>query len=122
MLPPSHYVETIWSRAKARAKKAGIEFSLTRSDVADMTVPMTCPVLGIPIRMEKGRQTDNSLSIDRIDSTRGYTRDNVVFVSWKVNRLKSNATLTEMRAMVEFYESITADESDAAFATDAADT
>ena len=117
MLPPSHYVETIWSRVKARAKKAGIEFTLTRSDIADMTVPMTCPVLGIPIRMEKGRQTDNSLSIDRIDSSRGYTPDNVVFVSWKVNRLKSDA----MRKMVTFYESIAADESDAAFATDTAD-
>ena len=106
MLPPKEYVEKIWSRSKARAKAAGIEFTLTRLDIGDMTVPITCPVLGIPIRMERGRQTDNSLSIDRIDSSRGYTPDNVVFVSWKVNRLKSNATLTEMRKMVEFYEGL----------------
>lgn len=111
MLPTKDYVETIWSRAKARAKKAGIEFTLTRRDISDMTVPVTCPVLGIPIRMERGRQTDNSLSIDRVDPKRGYTPDNVVFVSWKVNRLKSNATLQEMRQMVEFYEELTEDAS-----------
>ena len=106
MLPPKDYVEKVWSRAKARAKAAGIEFTLTRNDIADMTVPITCPVLGIPIRMEKGRPTDHSLSIDRIDSSRGYTPDNVVFVSWRVNRLKNDATLTEMRQMVEFYEGL----------------
>ena len=106
MLPPSEYVETIWRRTKNRASQSGIEFTLTKSDIADMTVPITCPVLGIPIRMERGRQTDNSLSIDRIDSSRGYTPENVVFVSWKCNRLKSNATLDEMRKMVTFYEAL----------------
>lgn len=106
MLPPREYVERIWSRTKARAKAAGIEFTLTRNDIADMTVPITCPVLGIPVRMERGKQTDNSLSIDRIDSSRGYTPDNVVFVSWRVNRLKSDASLTEMRQMVQFYEGL----------------
>lgn len=104
---PSSYVETIWSRTKARAKKAGIPFELTRLDISDMTVPITCPVLGIPLRMERGKRTDNSLSIDRIDSSKGYTRDNVVFVSWRVNWLKGNASLDEMRKMVEFYDSLT---------------
>ena len=113
MFLTSQYVETIWSRSKARAKKAGIEFTLTRNDIADMTVPITCPVLGIPLRMERGRRTDNSLSIDRIDSSRGYTPDNVVFVSWRVNWLKGNASLDEMQKMVKFYESIAEDQTDA---------
>ena len=103
------YVERMWSRIKSRAKRDGIVFDLTRNDIADLTIPITCPVLGIPLRQERGRQTDNSISIDRIDSTRGYTPDNVVIVSWKVNRLKSNASLEEMRKMVTFYESIAED-------------
>lgn len=117
MFLTSQYVETIWSRSKARAKKAGIEFALTRSDIANMTVPITCPVLGIPLRMERGRRTDNSLSIDRIDSSQGYTPDNVVFVSWRVNWLKGNASLDEMQKMVRFYESIAIDEADAHLGT-----
>lgn len=107
------YVEKIWSRSKARAKLCGIPFTLTRDDISDLTIPITCPVLGIPLRQERGRQTDNSISIDRIDSTKGYTPDNVVIVSWKVNRLKSNASLDEMRKMVTFYESIAVDETNA---------
>lgn len=98
------YVETIWSRTKARAKRDGIPFELTRGDISEMTVPITCPALGIPLRQELGKRTDNSLSIDRIDSSLGYTCDNVIFVSWKINRLKNNATLDEMRKIVTFYE------------------
>ena len=112
MFLTSQYVETIWSRTKSRAKIAGIEFALTRNDIADMTVPITCPVLGIPLRMERGRHTNNSLSIDRIDSSRGYTPDNVVFVSWRVNWIKGNASLDEMQKMVKFYESIAVDKAD----------
>ena len=106
---PKNYVETIWSRSKSRAKQAGIEFTLTRLDISDMSIPITCPVLGIPLRMERGERSDNSLSIDRIDSNLGYTPDNVVFVSWKVNRLKNDATLEEMRKMVTFYEKLVED-------------
>lgn len=106
------YVERMWSRIKSRAKRDGIVFDLTPGDISNLTIPITCPVLGIPLRQERGRQTDNSISIDRIDSTQGYTPDNVVIVSWKVNRLKSNASLEEMRKMVTFYESIAEDKSD----------
>lgn len=106
------YVERMWSRVKSRAKRDDIVFDLTPEDISNLTIPITCPVLGIPLRQERGRQTDNSISIDRIDSTQGYTLDNVVIVSWKVNRLKSNASLDEMRKMVTFYESIAEDKSD----------
>jgi len=111
MFLPKNYVETIWSRSKSRAKKAGIEFTLTRNDVSEMSIPVTCPVLGIPLCMERGERSDNSLSIDRIDSSQGYTPDNVVFVSWKVNRLKNDATIEEMRKMVTFYENLLEDRS-----------
>lgn len=106
MFLPKDYVEKIWSRSKSRAKIAGIEFTLSRNDIGEMSVPITCPALGIPIRVERGKRTDNSLSIDRIDSGRGYTPDNVVFVSWKVNRLKNDSTVAEMRKMVMFYENL----------------
>jgi len=103
------YVERMWSRIKARAKRDNIAFDLTHGDISDLTIPITCPVLDIPLRQERGRQTDNSVSIDRIDSNQGYTPDNVVIVSWRVNRLKSNATLDEMKKMTAFYESIAID-------------
>ena len=97
------YAKIIWKRTRERAKKANIDFDLTLLDVMYMTVPITCPALGIPIRMENGRATDNSLSIDRIDSSKGYTVDNCIFVSWRANRLKNNATLEELKMISNYY-------------------
>lgn len=97
-------MKEIYNRLKSRAKAKGIPFTLTLTDLNDLSIPITCPILNIPLRKERGRQTDNSISIDRIDSSKGYTIDNIVVVSWKANRLKSNATLTEMKQIVKFYE------------------
>lgn len=44
-----------------------------------------------------GRQPLN-VSIDRIDSARGYTRDNVQLVCWRANSLKSDASLNDLYA------------------------
>lgn len=37
----------------------------------------------------------NSPSIDRIDSTKGYTEDNVQWVIWVVNDAKSNMSMDD---------------------------
>jgi hypothetical protein len=41
----------------------------------------------------------NTISLERIDSTKGYTRDNVVLVCDAVNRAKLDLTLPEFVAM-----------------------
>lgn len=98
-------LKSIISRLKASAKKRDIPFSLTTSDLDEIGIPITCPVLGIPIYYHKGKVQDDSISIDRIDSNRGYVKDNIVIVSHRVNKLKSNASLEEMEKMVSFYKS-----------------
>lgn len=92
--------------AKYRAKVDGIEFSLLPSDVV---IPETCPALGIKIQSGMGhgrsmRQKDMAPSIDRIDNTLGYVSGNVIVVSYRANRLKSDATIDELRRIVEFYD------------------
>ncbi len=89
----------ILARAKCRAKKAGIPFDLT---LADVLVPELCPVLGVRLEW-RGRRTDYSPSLDRIDNARGYVRGNVIVVSWRANRLKSDASSDELRRVAEFY-------------------
>ena len=99
-------IKTLLSNLKASAKKRNIIFDLTTADIDDIGIPITCPVLGIPIYFNRGKACDNSISIDRIDSTKGYTKENIVIVSNRVNKLKSNASLEEMQNIVNFYSQI----------------
>lgn len=93
---------------KYRAKKAGMEFSLTREDIQ---IPEKCPVFGIPLKFELRRgkglsEKDCRPSVDRIDNSKGYTKDNIVVVSYRANRIKSDATITELEAVAKFYRGI----------------
>ena len=97
----------LYHRTRRRASKLGLPFNLTPGFIDQMTIPIICPVLGIPLKLDRStEQTDDSISIDRIDSSKGYTQDNVIFVSWRANRHKSNASLKELKMLYEFYSSI----------------
>ena len=63
-------------RAKQRAQNNGREFSITPEDI---TIPAKCPVLGIPLKVTKGKSGafPNSPSLDRVDNSKGYTRENI---------------------------------------------
>lgn len=90
------------AQARCRARDKGLEFSITTDDV---TIPSVCPVLGIEVRigMDK-KHKDHSPSIDRINTTEGYTKDNIVVVSWRANRLKNDSTISELKMLYEFYK------------------
>lgn len=96
----------ILAAARDRAAKRGIDFSLTLKDIV---VPLTCPVLGIPLFVKTGTHggKDNSPSLDRIDNDAGYVPGNVIVVSWRANRLKNNSTPNELRRIADFYENLT---------------
>lgn len=96
-------IKQIYNSLKASAKKRNIDFNLSLSDLNNLTFPITCPILGIPLRYNKGQAQDDSISIDRIDSSRGYEIDNIVVISWRANRLKNNATSEELEKISKFY-------------------
>lgn len=82
--------------AKSRAKKRNVFFDLTKEDII---VPTHCPVLGIKLEynsnLGKGGKP-SSYSLDRIDNTKGYTKDNVQVISHQANSMKSTATPEEL--------------------------
>ena len=93
----------MWSRAKYRAAHKGREFTITKEDIV---IPERCPLLGIPLvcHRGKGSQQGNSPSLDRIDPTKGYIKGNVWVISNRANTLKNDATLTELKTLVENLE------------------
>ena len=80
----------MYRRAKNRAKEKGIEFSITPEDIH---IPKECPILKIPLYRTTGRSGafDNSPSLDRKDSSKGYTKENIWVVSQLANAMKSSA-------------------------------
>lgn len=99
-------IKSIFNGLKASAKKRNIEFTLSLSDLHHLSFPITCPILGIPLKFNRGKARDDSYSIDRIDSNGPYSIDNIIVVSWKANRLKNNATNDELNKISNFYSTL----------------
>jgi len=97
-------IKTLYNRLKSSAKRRGIPFDLTLTDLNNITFPISCPILNIPLKFNRVPM-DDSYSFDRIDSTKGYTIDNVIIISLRANKLKNNANIKELSALSEFYKS-----------------
>ena len=96
------------SEAKGRAKSKGLEFDLTEEYLVSIDRDV-CPYLGIPIAFGTGRRKaveGNSKSLDRIDSAKGYTKDNVIYCSWRANKILSDATLAEISLIAHNFRRI----------------
>jgi len=76
--------------AKKSAKKRNQEFFLEIPDVVGCWYDqlMICAYSGIEMTLEAGKL--NTVSIERIDSNIGYTKDNTILVCQAINRMKSD--------------------------------
>lgn len=98
----SHPENRLYSSAKCRAKQSGIYFSITPEDIV---IPELCPILGLRLERGRGKLHDASPSIDRINTKIGYVPGNVMVISHKANRVKSDLTLEEFKKFVAYMES-----------------
>lgn len=88
----------ILKRVEQRAKRDGESFDLT---VKDLHWPDTCPVFGYVLSYDKSDK-DRSVSLDRHDPSKGYTKVNVVVMSLRANRAKWNLNVDEVKKLHEY--------------------
>ena len=105
------YLRIMITSAKSRAKHKGWEFDLELNALM-MVANDYCPVDGLPFDWDRQLENDSTLpmtipSLDRIDSFRGYTKDNVMIIGDKWNRWKSNMNLDNMELLIEYVRSVT---------------
>ena len=79
---------------KHRALKKNVECTLSEEDI---DIPLICPALRKPIIREfdnSGKRGPKpwSPSVDRIDNTKGYTKDNIQIISHQANTMKGHAS------------------------------
>lgn len=92
----------LYNAAKYRSSKNGLEFNISLSDIK---IPDVCPVLGIPL-VQGNEEFNNSPSLDRIDSTKGYIVGNIQVISQRANTIKRDATLEELKLLVKHLETL----------------
>lgn len=93
----------LWASSQNNARKKGVEHTI---QISDIPKPVVCKYLGIKLlysrTAESGRlRHPYAPSIDRIDSSRGYVPGNIQVISDLANRMKQNATITQLVAFAE---------------------
>lgn len=87
----------MWHTSKKSAQYKNLEFTITPEDIV---IPERCPILGILLTSTqgKGHRVRTNASIDRKDSSKGYTPDNIWVISNLANCMKQDATAEELYA------------------------
>lgn len=82
-------------------KRRPTENSVTLDELMDMWSAQDgrCVVSGLVMTWRQGKTQPMSISIDRIDSSVGYTKDNVRLVCYQVNAFKNRWTDEQMFTM-----------------------
>lgn len=95
-----------YNRVRQRAKREGTEFTITTEDII---IPEKCPFLGTLLIKKLGENlpTENVVSLDRIDSSKGYIKGNIQVLSHKANRMKNDATHEELLTFCTNYLNLT---------------
>jgi hypothetical protein len=96
-------LQMLINASKQRARDKGREHNITVQDLkAIYPANGLCPIFGTVLEFNEAGFRDSSPSIDRIDSSKGYTIDNIQVISWKANRIKGAASLQDLEMLVAY--------------------
>lgn len=94
------WMKCIFMNRRTQARAKSIDFTIEFDDVP---YNERCPMLDIPYTYGSNRNL--SPSLDRIDTTKGYVKGNVRWISNRANRWKNNMTYEDMQLMLDnFYK------------------
>ena len=102
-------MRSLLTAARTRARNSHWDFNLTKDFLLGLWGKQEgrCYYSEVALTFD-GNRAVTALSIDRIDSTRGYTTDNVVLCCRLVNEMKSNQTIEDFvercRRIVKIHE------------------
>lgn len=89
-----NYERQIYRSCKRRSLHGNLDFDL---ELTDIVIPEKCPYLQCVLTRTQGQgRLDTNASVDRIDPTKGYTKDNIQIISNQANRMKNNATQEQL--------------------------
>jgi hypothetical protein len=87
--------KSLFYAAKNRAKENNLDFNI---ELSDISIPEKCPVLGIEISVSTDDKK-SSPSLDKINPSLGYVKNNIRVISWRANWIKNNMTPEEVEKL-----------------------
>lgn len=90
--------------AQRRANAVGMVFDIDEEFLRELFDKQDgkCYYSGIPFQMDADTKARRyGLSIDRVDSSKGYTKDNVVLATSIINSMKNDLSVTEFMTVVQ---------------------
>lgn len=88
-------IKYLVTAAKGRALKRGLDFDLTEESVLKILCKQKSKCYYTEENMTYNRDNKTTVSIDRVDSNKGYTIDNIVLCQVVINRMKQALTTKE---------------------------
>lgn len=95
---------SFWSHVKVGARRRNLEFKITLKYAWELFLKQNskCALSGVDINLVTRysyHRHENTASIDRIDSSKGYIKDNIQWVHKRINIMKSNMSDIEFVEM-----------------------
>lgn len=100
----------LWNNLVGGAKTRGLEIEITKEDIIELWKLQKglCALTGIPMQLVKAKRVNRTrnlnhyrASVDRIDSERGYAKDNIRLVCAYVNIMRSDMTDEQLKFWCE---------------------
>jgi hypothetical protein len=89
--------QSVYNSIRHKAVERNLKFEISIKDMYDMFISQNklCAISGAPIKFKINHKDEQTASLDRIDSSKPYTKDNIQWVHKKVNTMKWNIKQNE---------------------------
>ena len=91
--------------ARHRAPEVGVPFNLTTKYLEDIWTGV-CPALGTPLDINAPKHEEGHAQLDRVIPELGYVEGNVAWLSERANRIKDNATTSDLEDILKWLKSL----------------
>jgi len=94
-----YHLSYIARSVRQRSRKTGVKCDIDAEFLKVLLKRQSslCAISGIPLSFIKGQgHIPTNASVDRINSAKGYTKDNVHLVAHQVNTMKSNLSIDQL--------------------------
>ncbi len=93
--------KVLFNAARLRAKKLKLEFTINLEDIELLIKAGICQATGLKLDISSSRKSALNPSLDRINHSKGYTKDNVLLVCWCFNAAKNTFNIKDFIRVAE---------------------